>query len=138
MGGRYPLAFVPNCVLALDRNILKILHHLEDGSRRQDLEKNRWWLKFLDTESVTLNPVLCALEGENRSVPTKEEFTVQFNEATIRIKNSYQEQEELNTPAPILVQHMKYYLICQNAMMQNANSCFLWRQLFLVEKGGQI
>lgn len=93
MGGWYPLTLVPNCVLALDRNVLKILHHLEDGSRRQDVEKNRWWLKFLNTESVTLNPVLCALEGENRSVPTKEEFTVQFNEATIRIKNSYREQE---------------------------------------------
>ncbi|WP_144375137.1 hypothetical protein [Thiolapillus brandeum] len=86
MGGWYPLALVPNCVLALDKSTLNILHHLDSQSKRQDLEKNKWRLKYIDNESVILNPVLCALEGDNRAAPTKEEFTTKFHEAIERIR----------------------------------------------------
>lgn len=83
IGGWYPLAFAPNCILLLDRNILGILDQLDQTSGRNDLAAR---LDFLNNESHTLNPVLCALEGEKRSVPSKSEFTSSFQAARDKIR----------------------------------------------------
>ena len=75
------MSLAPTGVLLIDRNILGVLSCASGLSSRHDSEANSWWINFLNSGHYKLNPVLCAMEGSNRAIPTYEEFEQSFNEA---------------------------------------------------------
>lgn len=81
MGGWFPPPFLPQGILLLDRNILQILFILNRGSKKHNNEANRWWLSLFNSEAITLNPILCAIEGENRRTQSYSEFCNSFDYA---------------------------------------------------------
>ena len=68
-------------MLLIDRNILSVLSSVSGLSNRQDAEANRWWLSFLNRPQCVINPVLCAIEGAEGTIPSFEEFRVSFDVA---------------------------------------------------------
>lgn len=86
MGGWFPPPFLPQGILLLDRNILQILFILNHKSKKHNNEANKWWLSLFNSETVTLNPILCALEGSNRRTQSYSEFCNSFNDACDQIR----------------------------------------------------
>jgi len=82
IGGWLPLVFTSSRIFLVDRNILSLLSQLTRPYSRNDLEANDWWISFLNTPEHTINPILCAIEGNSQSVPSFEEFCSSFVRAT--------------------------------------------------------
>lgn len=79
LGGWFPLSLVGGHLLVLDKNVLGMLRLIHKGiSTRSDVAANAWWLNFINSSSQTVNPVLCAFEGNRRSVPNFDEFRAEF------------------------------------------------------------
>lgn len=81
IGGWLPLSFCSTPMLLVDRNVTGILTAIDSGSVRSDIEANKWWLEFLNSQTFFVNPLLCAIEGVTRSSPSYEEFCLAFAEA---------------------------------------------------------
>jgi len=81
IGGWLPLPFCSASMLLVDRNVTGILTAISRGSVRGDIEANKWWLEFLNSQTFFVNPLLCAVEGSTRSSPSYEEFCLAFAEA---------------------------------------------------------
>ncbi len=86
IGGWLPLTFISTPMLLVDRNIIAMIKKIISGSGRKDVEANRWWFEFINSSSITLNPVLCALEGNNRCTPTYNEFKKEFDDVSFVLK----------------------------------------------------
>jgi hypothetical protein len=89
MGGWLPLAFVSAPLLLVDRNIVGFVDQIAKSSPRPDLPANKWWFEFIDTSSVILNPVLCAMEGDEKRVPTFSEFRRLFDDACATLARGF-------------------------------------------------
>lgn len=96
IGGYYPLSLAFSGMLLIDRNILSVLSSVSGLSTRQDAEANRWWLSFLNRSQCILNPVLCALEGEEGAVPSYEEFCASFDTACEYIRKHLPNAQVVN------------------------------------------
>ncbi len=81
LGGWLPLALTSARILLVDRNIVGLVDQISGNSPREDLTANRWWFEFIDSSSVVLNPLLCAMEGRNQRIPSFHEFREQFDQA---------------------------------------------------------
>ncbi len=86
IGGLLPLSFVPSGVVLIDRNILSDISSVSEHSKRNDSVVNSWWIKFLNNSQCKINPVLCATEGNSRTVPSYYEYKKSYNEACTHIK----------------------------------------------------
>lgn len=86
VGGWFPLALIGGSVVAVDRNVLSLLHVVSHGGRRHDSRANRYWLRMLNSPEVTINPVLCAMEGNQRSIPSFSEFCSSFESACAMVR----------------------------------------------------
>lgn len=89
IGGWMPLYLVSASMLLVDRNIVGMAEKILSGSCRKDVEANQWWLEFINSSSVKLNPILCAMEGNSQSVPTYNEFVEQFNKSSKILKQAF-------------------------------------------------
>jgi hypothetical protein len=96
IGGYYPLSLTFSGMLLIDRNILSVLSSVSGLSTRQDGEANRWWLSFLNRPECILNPVLSALEGSERAVPSYEEFCASFDTACDYIREHLPNAQVVN------------------------------------------
>jgi hypothetical protein len=81
IGGWLPLAFVSAPILLVDRNIVGMAKQIATNAKRSDLQANRWWFQFINSSPVMLNPIHCAMEGNNNRVPSFTEFVEQFDDA---------------------------------------------------------
>lgn len=81
MGGWLPVAFTRTPYVLVDRNVVAILRQIGYASNTGDHEANKWWFDFLDSPCYTLNPLLCAIEGNSQSVPSFDEFVHEFDSA---------------------------------------------------------
>lgn len=82
MGGWLPLPFCTAPMLLVDRNVTSALMAIRDNPNLPGTDAQRWWLDFINSEQFTVNPLLCAMEGKTRSVPTLAEFRQAFEEAS--------------------------------------------------------
>lgn len=78
IGGFLPLCFTSAEIILVDRNILSNASNILNGGGHKDNKANVWWLRFLDSPTFLLNPVLCALEGSSQKVPIYGEFCSEF------------------------------------------------------------
>lgn len=78
-GGVSPLAMTSAVIHLLDRNIVSWLGR---GPRSEpDSPRDaamRWWLDFLDMPTQSINPVLCAFEGNKTRIPMLDEFKDEY------------------------------------------------------------
>lgn len=84
-GGWLPPPFVRPAYLLVDRNVISSLKMIAEGISRQDLESRDWWLRFFDNGKLVINPLLYALEGNERRRPSFAEFRNAFNEASLDV-----------------------------------------------------
>ena len=85
-GGVSPLAMSSAVIHLLDRNIVSWVGREPRGE--PDSPRNaaiRWWLHFLDTPTQSINPVLCAFEGNKSRVPTLDEFKDEYRRSCEKI-----------------------------------------------------
>ncbi|HEY2345636.1 MAG TPA: hypothetical protein VGH80_07110 [Xanthomonadaceae bacterium] len=82
MGGWLPLPFWAGNVLLIDRNVTSKLSALAQPPGSSCSPADRWWLDHLNSESLTINPLLCAIEGSKKAVPSFEEFRDEFESAS--------------------------------------------------------
>lgn len=74
-GGVSPLAMTSAVIHLLDRNVVSwIGREPRDEPDSPRDAAMRWWLEFLDTPTQSINPVLCAFEGNKSRIPTLDEF----------------------------------------------------------------
>lgn len=76
-----PLAFCTAPVVLLDKSMIETARQLNAGTERQDTKTNAWWFNCLNSKTFTLNPVLYAMEGRTRRIPTLAEFKSEFEKA---------------------------------------------------------
>jgi hypothetical protein len=86
MGGYFPVAFTPSPFVLVDRSVVGILQQIGRTADRGDHEANKWWFDFLNSESYTLNPFLCAMEGDAQGTPSFEKFVSEFDLAASLLK----------------------------------------------------
>jgi hypothetical protein len=86
MGGWFPIQLAALDILVLDRNVLSALKSLRANPNRADLASDKWWLAQLDRPAPVLNPVLIAMEGNSRAVPTFDQFCAQLADAQEMLK----------------------------------------------------
>jgi len=86
-GGWSPLALSCTRHFLIDRNILSLLAQLEAGKSTPRLERLRWWWSLVDRDSVSLNPLPAAYEGDRRQPISYNEFTRAFESAARQLKN---------------------------------------------------
>lgn len=96
IGGYYPLSFAPGGMLLIDRNVLSVLSSVSGFSTRQDAQPNRWWLSFLNSPECIINPVLSAMEGADRAVPSYKEFCASFDKACDYIREHLPKAQLVN------------------------------------------
>jgi hypothetical protein len=74
MGGWSPLALCQPEYLLLDRNIVGVLRRIHRAPDDPTTVSEKWWLEFLNSAQFHLNPVLAAIEGAKRRLPSLDEF----------------------------------------------------------------
>lgn len=85
-GGVSPLAITSAVIHLLDRNVVSWIGREPRGEPDSPRDAAmRWWLKFLDTPTQSINPVLCAFEGNKRRIPTLEEFKNEYRRSCEKI-----------------------------------------------------
>jgi hypothetical protein len=82
LGGWFPIPFTTADVVLVDRNITITLDDLIKNPNRTDMIADKWWLDHLNSERFLINPILCAMEGENREMPSFTAFCDEIFEAT--------------------------------------------------------
>lgn len=85
-GGVSTLAITSAVIHLLDRNIVSWIDReprVEPDSPRD--AAMRWWLEFLDTPTQSINPVLCAFEGNKSRIPTLDEFKDEYRRSCAKI-----------------------------------------------------
>ncbi len=85
-GGFLPLCFTSAPILYVDRNIISKANNILQNGNHKDNKSNSWWFEFLNNSGVSLNAMTSALEGNNRKIPTFDEFCDEFdkNSNTLR------------------------------------------------------
>lgn len=78
IGGFSPLFCCGADLLLIDRNMVSNARNILGTGRHRDNAANNWWYDFINGPEYTLNPVLAAIEGPNRSIPSYEEFCLEF------------------------------------------------------------
>ncbi|OSI68569.1 hypothetical protein BSZ22_20590 [Bradyrhizobium canariense] len=79
-------ADVPDVVILLDRNVVsEIVERFEDGKR---IGSRSEFLDLLADKSVRLNPVLFAMEGNVRAMPTRELVRQQLDEVAAKLRKA--------------------------------------------------
>lgn len=81
LGGRRPIMLSDSRVILVDRCVMSTLGALTQRPDRPDLRSESWWLRHLDSEEYTLNPILCACEGAGRRAPSFAEFCAALADA---------------------------------------------------------
>jgi len=81
MGGYLPVAFTRTPFVLVDRSVVGILQQIGRAADRGDHAANKWRFDFLNSESYTLNPLLCAMEGDAQGMPSLEQFVSEFDSA---------------------------------------------------------
>ncbi|WP_045756892.1 hypothetical protein [Xanthomonas albilineans] len=85
-GGVSPLAMTSAVIHMLDRNVVSWIGREPRGEPDSPRDAAmRWWLKFLDTPTQSINPVLCAFEGNKRRIPTLDEFKEEYRRSCEKI-----------------------------------------------------
>lgn len=127
IGGWLPLAFVSAPILLVDRNVIGMAKQIIKKSPRSDVETNKWWFKFINSSSVLLNPVLCAMEGNNKRVPSMEEFHEQFDDAALALTKGFPTarviefaEKHYQASYEIICQLSKRYMAEQHFLLQAA------------------
>lgn len=87
-GGWFPIHLASAEVLLVDRNVTSALKTLETNPNRPDLDADKWWLQHLDKPHPMLNPILCAMEGNQRTPPTFDEFCAELTDACEVLKRT--------------------------------------------------
>jgi hypothetical protein len=82
IGGWFPLAFPSASVILVDRNVVDMAKKIAAGNKRHDVPANSWWFNLLNNNRYTLNPVLYAMEGRNKRLPSLQEFMDEFHEGS--------------------------------------------------------
>lgn len=89
-GGVAPLAMTSAVIHLLDRNIVSWLDSgPRNGSDSPRDAATRWWLEFLDTPTQSINPVLCAFEGNKTRIPTFDEFKDEYRRSCGKIATHF-------------------------------------------------
>jgi len=73
-GGWSPLALSSTRHFLVDRNVLSLLKQIQAGKSNARLDRFSWWWSMLDKESVSLNPLPAAMEGDKKQTPSYGEF----------------------------------------------------------------
>lgn len=89
IGGWLPLPFVSGSMLLVDRNMVSMAKQILNNSLRDDVVANKWWFKFINNSSITLNPILSAMEGNSQRNPTFLEFCEQFDEEAFTLNQAF-------------------------------------------------
>jgi hypothetical protein len=87
MGGWLPVAFTRTPHVLVDRNVVGILRQIGYTTDRSDLKANKWWFDFLDSACYTLNPILCAMEGDAKGTPSFDKFVNEFDSVAKLLKD---------------------------------------------------
>jgi hypothetical protein len=81
LGGVVLIQFSRVDSVLVDRNVVSALSKLSSRPGRTDMEPERWWLNQLNSDRLTLNPLLCAIEADVKRVPTLDEFCENLKQA---------------------------------------------------------
>ncbi len=86
LGGVSPLALTSAAIHLLDRNVVSWIGRERRGKPDSPRDAAmRWWLEFLDTPTQSINPVLCAFEGNKSRIPTLDEFMDEYRRSCAKI-----------------------------------------------------
>ncbi len=78
-GGVSPLAMTSAVIHLLDRNVVSWIGREPRGEPDSPRDAAmRWSLKFLDKPTQSINPLLCAFEGNKSRIPTLDEFKEEY------------------------------------------------------------
>lgn len=125
IGGWFPLSLAPSGVLLIDRNILGIIPRPSGNRTRHDFEANRYWLTHVNAAHYKINPVLCAMEGVTRAIPTYGEFTRSFDEACNLIRKEW--------PHASLVEFAEIHYRAAYETIEQTHPRYLRESQFLVD-----
>lgn len=125
IGGWLPLSLAPPGVLLIDRNILGIILRPSGNRTRHDFEANRYWLTHVNAAHYKINPVLCAMEGVTRAIPTYGEFTRSFDEACNLIRKEW--------PQASLVEFVEIHYRAAYETIEQTHPRYLRESQFLVD-----
>ncbi|WP_307753679.1 hypothetical protein [Xanthomonas albilineans] len=85
-GGVWPLAMTSAVIHLLDRNVVSWIGREPRGEPDSPRDAAmRWSLKFLDTPTQSINPLLCAIEGNKSKIPTLDEFKDEYRRSCEKI-----------------------------------------------------
>ncbi|MHC9083896.1 hypothetical protein ACYX7E_02535 [Luteimonas sp. RIT-PG2_3] len=85
-GGVSPLAMTSAVIHLLDRNIVSWIG--QEPRKKPYIPRDaamRWWLDFLDKATHSINPMLCAFEGNKARIPTLDEFKNEYRRSCDKI-----------------------------------------------------
>lgn len=88
-GGWLPPPFVRPRNLFVDRNVVSNIKKITQGSSQGRIQDLEWWLKMVDNDNLIINPILYAIEGNQRRFPTLDELKKSFEEALAEIKKVF-------------------------------------------------
>lgn len=142
IGGYFPLPLAIGDLLLVDRNIFNAVTNTGE-KHRHDTEATQWWISFLNRPEVTINPVLCALEGTGRSVPTYDEFYTSFDGAceaithhlpmaklvTFSSNSHYEAAYSMIRGTALRYENEKAFLMSVSPLLANRNSASMLRRI---------
>ncbi|MEO6590314.1 MAG: hypothetical protein ABIP06_13530 [Pyrinomonadaceae bacterium] len=88
-GGWLQPPFVRPRNLLVDRNVVSNIKKITQGSSQERIQDLEWWLELVENDDLIINPILYAIEGDQRRFPTLDEFKESFEEALLEIKNVF-------------------------------------------------
>lgn len=86
-GGWLPVAFTRTPHVLVGRDVVGILRRTGSGIDQSDYKANRWWFNFLDSACYSLNPILCAMEGNAQGTPSFDKFVQEFDSVAKLLKD---------------------------------------------------
>jgi hypothetical protein len=89
IGGFLPLCFSGADLVLVDRNVISNASNIRRGGSHPHNEANAWWHSFINDPRLLINPVLAAVEGSKRSIPTFDEFCNEFDRCSEVLKQAF-------------------------------------------------
>lgn len=72
-----------------DRNLISSIIQIESGNCKNKNPSIKWWLDFIGKYDVIINPLLYAIEGNQKKKPSYSEFCESFNKAVVKLSEYF-------------------------------------------------
>ncbi len=89
INGWLPIAFRNSKWIIPDRNLVSSIIQIDSKSLNSKNKAIEWWLGFIEEKDIIINPILYAIEGNQKKKPSYDQFCKSFGKAMEKLSSYF-------------------------------------------------